>query len=51
MMIKFAYTILYVEDVTRTIGFYEKALNADTCFEIKANPAIAHFFVNDGTFN
>ena len=25
MMIKFAYTILYVEDVTRTIGFYEKA--------------------------
>ena len=24
-MIKFAYTILYVEDVTRTISFYEKA--------------------------
>jgi lactoylglutathione lyase len=24
-MIKFAYTILYVEDVTRTIAFYEKA--------------------------
>jgi lactoylglutathione lyase len=24
-MIKFAYTILYVEDVEKTIGFYEKA--------------------------
>lgn len=24
-MIKFAYTILYVEDVSKTIGFYEKA--------------------------
>lgn len=24
-MIKFAYTIFYVQDVTRTIGFYEKA--------------------------
>jgi len=35
----------------QVIGFYEKALNADTCFEIKTNPAIAHFFANDGTFN
>src|SRR4051812_47377813 len=24
-MIKFAYTILYVEDMTKSIGFYEKA--------------------------
>ena len=26
-MIKFAYTILYVEDVTKTISFYEKAFD------------------------
>lgn len=25
-MIKFAYTILYVQDVTKTVAFYEKAL-------------------------
>lgn len=29
---------------SQVIGFYEKALNVDTCKEIKANPAIAHFF-------
>jgi lactoylglutathione lyase len=27
MMIKFAYTILYVQDVTKTIEFYEKAFD------------------------
>jgi CheY-like chemotaxis protein len=28
----------------QVIGFYEKALSADTCMEIKKNPAIAHYY-------
>jgi len=31
-MIKFAYTILYVQDVTRTIDFYEKAFGFTRIF-------------------
>lgn len=35
----------------QVIGFYEKALNVDTCIQIKNNPAIAHFFDKGSTFN
>ncbi len=35
----------------QVIGFYEKALNVETCIEIKTNPAIAHFFVDNSTIN
>ena len=35
----------------QVIGFYEKALNVETCIEIKTNPAIAHFFVDNNTIN
>ena len=35
----------------QVIGFYEKALNVETCIEIKTNPAIAHFFVDNTTMN
>ena len=31
----------------QVIGFYEKALNENTCFQIKANPSIARFFDNN----
>ena len=35
----------------QVIGFYEKALNVETCIQIKTNPAIAHFFVENSTMN
>jgi len=35
----------------QVIGFYEKALNVETCIEIKTNPAIAHFFNENSTMN
>lgn len=36
-MIKFAYTILYVEDVEKTIGFYEKAFGFSRKFIATGN--------------
>ena len=36
-MIKFAYTILYVEDVEKTIGFYEKAFGFSRKFIAPGN--------------
>ena len=32
------------KDYPQVIGFYEKAIDVNTCIEIRANPAISHFY-------
>lgn len=34
------------KEYPQVIGFYEKAIDMNTCREIKANPAISHFYLN-----
>ncbi len=37
---------LKAKDYPQVIGFYEKAIDLNTCKEIRANPAISHFYLN-----
>ncbi len=32
------------KDYPQVIGFYEKAIDVNTCIEIRANPKISHFY-------
>lgn len=49
-MIKFAYTIFYVKDVTRTISFYEKAFNFQRKF-ISENNEYGELITGDTTLS